>query len=171
MISCKQVWRRTDFNPIFAYYILQNLKNQIMTTNLWVEQVIYIRVTCFEYTRWHKLYLQWSSYTDARSRGSTTNCAGSRRSTAASKCCTYRLITSGDRTSCFTTSMYWTKRIFVQLDSRWWRFWDCENYAFNYYTYSHERAWSKVWIYDSVIAIANHSPTISSTPPQTVSQY
>ena len=77
-------------------FFAQNLKNQIMTTNLWVEQVKLERVISnHEIKQWNYI---------VNSTGTITSCNGIRRITAASTCSTSRRKTFGDRISSFTTS-------------------------------------------------------------------
>lgn len=82
---------------MFWLFSFQNLKNQIMTTNLWVEQVWIASLEEHE-----QVWNLWS----ISSPGTTTSYAGSRRSTGACRCCTSRPTTSGARTLCCTTSEY-----------------------------------------------------------------
>lgn len=104
---------------IFLLY-LQNLKNQIMTTNLWVEQV---RTS---YSRPIQMYrvisISLYSYNfnpismlrrDCHSLGTTTNYDGSRRNMVELKCFTCRRITYGVRILCCTISKFTSMRRYM----------------------------------------------------------
>lgn len=89
---------------LYNYFLLQNLKNQIMTTNLWVEQVSYL---CFSPARAPLTMRRARAHINAsRYRaGLTISCRGSRVSTAGWRCCTCPPTISGGPISCFIISI------------------------------------------------------------------
>jgi len=81
------------------FVVLQNLKNQIMTTNVWVEQVRAIKLALFS-----DMSEQQYSYFACIRSGTTTSSSGTPRTTAEWKRCTCLRSTSGCLTSCSITS-------------------------------------------------------------------